>query len=49
MVELLAAEVLRTLFAVTAVFWGLIFLYLLWLDRRVASLKRAAEALEEEK
>lgn len=38
---------LETLFTVSIVFWGVIFLYVLWVDRKVSSLKKSLRSLRE--
>ncbi len=42
-------EFLETLLAVSLIFWGVIFAYVLWLDRKVQSLRNALRSLEKGK
>jgi len=38
---------METLLGVSIVFWSAIFLYIVWVDRKIASLKKRAESLKD--
>jgi|Deesub1362B_J571_1020462.scaffolds.fasta_scaffold00040_130 hypothetical protein len=39
---------LETLLTMSMIFWGVIFLYVLWLDRKVSSLRKVLHTLKEQ-
>lgn len=40
-------SVMETLLGVSIVFWSAIFLYIVWVDRKISSLKKRVESLED--
>jgi hypothetical protein len=40
-------DLMVSLLGVSIVFWSAIFIYLLWIDRKIVSLKKSLESLEE--
>jgi hypothetical protein len=39
-------DVMVSLFGVAVVFWSAIFLYIVWIDRKIASLKKSVTSWE---